>query len=85
MTMQVNVHEAKSRLSELLARVEQGEEFTIARAGRPIARLVAVEAAAPRELGFVAGGPIPDSFFDPLPDADIARWESQDAWDAPGS
>ena len=36
MTMQVNVHEAKSRLSELLARVEQGEEFTIARAGRPI-------------------------------------------------
>jgi prevent-host-death family protein len=35
----INIHEAKTRLSELLARVEEGEEFTIARAGKPIARL----------------------------------------------
>ncbi len=38
----VNVHEAKTHLSRLLARVEQGEEVLIARAGRPIARLVPV-------------------------------------------
>ncbi len=35
----INVHEAKTRLSELLARVECGEEFVIARAGKPIALL----------------------------------------------
>lgn len=37
----VNVHEAKSTLSKLLARVEAGEEIVICRAGKPIARLVA--------------------------------------------
>lgn len=35
----VNVHEAKTRLSELLEKVEQGEEVVIARAGKPVARL----------------------------------------------
>ena len=39
---QVNVHDAKTRLSELLKRVEGGEEITIARAGRPIAKLAPV-------------------------------------------
>lgn len=37
---QVNVYEAKARLSALLARVETGEEIVIARNGRPVARLV---------------------------------------------
>ena len=37
---QVNVHQAKTNLSQLLAEVEQGEEVVIARAGRPVARLV---------------------------------------------
>lgn len=37
---QVNVHEAKTHLSKLLGRVEAGEEIVVARAGRPIARLV---------------------------------------------
>ena len=37
---QVNVHEAKTHLSRLLERVETGEEFVLARAGRPVARLV---------------------------------------------
>ena len=75
MTDQVNVQDAKTRLSELLGRVERGEQITIARAGKPIARLVAVDAPAKRELGFVAGGAIPDSFFDELPDDELARWE----------
>ena len=38
---QVNVHQAKTQLSQLLADVENGEEIVIARAGKPIARLVA--------------------------------------------
>ncbi|OAI41413.1 hypothetical protein AYO38_03790 [bacterium SCGC AG-212-C10] len=37
----VNVHEAKTQLSKLLARVEAGEEIVIARAGKPIAKIVA--------------------------------------------
>lgn len=37
---QVNVHEAKTHLSRLLERVEAGDEFVIARSGRPIARLI---------------------------------------------
>ena len=39
----VNVHEAKTQLSRLLARVEAGEEVTIARNGAPVARLVACQ------------------------------------------
>ncbi len=49
MSETVNVAEAKAKLSELLARVEAGEEITISRAGKPIARLVAAPAdEAPR-------------------------------------
>jgi len=40
MAAQVNVHEAKTHLSRLLERVEAGEEIVVARAGRPVARLV---------------------------------------------
>lgn len=39
----INIHEAKTRLSELLQRVEAGEEFVIARAGVPVARLCKLE------------------------------------------
>ena len=39
----VNVHEAKTHFSELLARVERGERITVARAGNPVARLVPIE------------------------------------------
>lgn len=37
--MSVNVHEAKTHLSKLLARVEEGEEIVIARSGKPVAKL----------------------------------------------
>lgn len=75
MTEQLNVHDAKTRLSELLARVERGEEFVVARAGRPVARIVGVGAPTPRELGFVPGGAIPEAFFEPLPDSELSGWE----------
>jgi prevent-host-death family protein len=42
----VPVHEAETRLSELLAAVELGEEITITRHGRPVARIVAVADAS---------------------------------------
>lgn len=48
----VNIHEAKTHLSRLVERVEAGEEFVIARAGRPVARLVAFR---PRPAARVPG------------------------------
>ena len=77
MTEQVNVQDAKTRLSELLGRVERGEEIVIARGGKPIARLIALEKPAQRELGFLSGWSVPDSFFEPLPDDELDLWEGR--------
>jgi prevent-host-death family protein len=52
----VNIHEAKTHLSRLLERVEAGEELVIARAGRPVARLVPFRPrTTPREPGLWRG------------------------------
>jgi len=48
MSASVNVYEAKTHLSQLLDRAAAGEEIVIARAGRPVARLVALSAATSR-------------------------------------
>ena len=68
--MTVNVHEAKTKLSELLRRVEDGEEVIIARAGVPAARLTAYTVPADRrELGFFRGlASVPNDFNEPLSD-----------------
>lgn len=42
MSVQVNIHEAKTNLSKLLTRVKEGEEIIIAKAGKPVARLIPV-------------------------------------------
>lgn len=64
----VNIYEAKTRLSQLLARVEAGEDVLIARAGRPIARLTAVAHEGGRVLGRDAGAlQVPEDFDAPLP------------------
>jgi len=66
---QVNVHEAKTHLSRLLAQAEEGEEIVIARAGRPVAKLVRIAPAARRRpLGTARGKVIIRADFDaPLP------------------
>lgn len=66
----VNIHAAKTQLSRLLEAVEAGEEIVIARAGKPVARLVPVEPfkAPPRRLGTLNGRYDLDGFDDPLPD-----------------
>jgi prevent-host-death family protein len=74
MAIQVNVQEAKTRLSQLLAAAERGEEVVIARDGTPVVRLAVVAEPATRPVGFVAGS-VPETFFEPLPDAELARWE----------
>lgn len=71
-----NVHYAKTHLSELLARVERGEEIVIARAGKPVVRLEPYTAPTKLKFGFLDIGDIPDSFFfDPLTEVELAEWE----------
>lgn len=71
---QVKVQYAKTHLSALLAAVERGEEFVIARGDHPAARLIPIAAQESRELGFVAYS-VPDEFLDALPDDELAAWE----------
>jgi prevent-host-death family protein len=69
----INVQEAKTRLSELLRRVERGESVVIARAGRQIAELRPLE-----RVDLVYGRfdvTVGDDFFEPLAEAELAAWE----------
>jgi prevent-host-death family protein len=67
--MEVNIHEAKTHLSKLLERVAVGEEVIIAKAGKPVAKLVPLSAEPKtRVLGSAKGEfVVPDDFNDPLP------------------
>lgn len=73
----VNIHEAKTHLSRLIERVEAGEEITLARAGRPVARLVPVRRSRePRPLGLWKGRVVIRPEFDaPLPEFEDAFGE----------
>ena len=66
----MNVHVAKTNFSKLLVRVANGEEIVIAKAGRPLARLVPLaRRTTPRPLGLLAGQVTVGADFDePLPD-----------------
>lgn len=66
----INIHEAKTNFSKLLARVASGEEIVIARAGRPIARLVPIGGrAGERVPGRYEGqGYVAEDFDSPLRD-----------------
>ena len=72
----VNVQQAKTHLSRLLLRVEEGDEVVIARNGVPVARLVPYRKKGKRQFGALKGRlTVADSFFDPLPEAEQAAWE----------
>jgi prevent-host-death family protein len=68
-----NIHEAKTHFSKLLRRVMSGEEIVIARAGKPIARIVPIESGgSSRVPGNDAGKVIlHEDFDDPLPEFDL--------------
>jgi prevent-host-death family protein len=72
MTTMINVHAAKTHLSNLLDRVAAGEEIIIARAGKPVARLSPAQPTE-RSLGFVHAT-IDPAFFEPLPPEELAAW-----------
>jgi len=70
----VNVQEAKTHLSALLARVAAGEEILLARNGKPCARLLPLQPKPRRQLGFMRGR-VDASFFEPLPENELGAWE----------
>ena len=73
--MQVNIHEAKAKLSALIDEVEQGGEVTIARRGVPVVRLVASARPHPKRIGGLSGRPyrFGDDFDAPVPNKEIAN------------
>lgn len=73
----VTINTAKTTLSQLLARVEAGEEIVLARGKEPIAKLVPYHPVPVMRRfgamrGIVAVGP---EFFEPLPEQELAAWE----------
>ncbi|MCE9597580.1 MAG: type II toxin-antitoxin system Phd/YefM family antitoxin [Spirochaetia bacterium] len=70
----VNIHEAKTHLSQILDRVRHGEEVIIAKSGKPVARLSPIHPVAPRLPGR-AKGILSDRFFEPLPNKELDAWE----------
>lgn len=62
----VNIHEAKTHLSRLIEKAAKGESFIIAKAGKPLVKVVALDAPMPGEIkrtGFMAGQlTVPDDF-----------------------
>ncbi|MCH8055218.1 MAG: type II toxin-antitoxin system Phd/YefM family antitoxin [Deltaproteobacteria bacterium] len=74
---EVGIHEAKTHLSRLLRRVAAGEEIIIARAGKPVARLLPVNKRQIRKLGRDQGlFKLPDDFDSPLPEEILQHFES---------
>lgn len=72
----VTIHTAKTTLSQLLARVEAGEEIVLARGKQPIAKLVPYQPPkSKRQFGRYKGViKVDDSFFDPLPEEELETW-----------
>jgi prevent-host-death family protein len=69
----VNIHEAKTQLSKLVDRAAKGESFVIAKAGKPLVKVVALDAPkAPRRLGFMAGEIDVPEDFDRMGEDEIA-------------
>ncbi|MEX0606046.1 MAG: type II toxin-antitoxin system prevent-host-death family antitoxin [Marinobacter sp.] len=72
----VNMHEAKTRLSSLVDKAMKGEPFVIAKAGKPVARVTAIdspELGSERRLGFMKGQiKVPDD-FDRMGEREIAE------------
>ena len=75
----VNIHEAKTHLSRLVEAAAKGEPFIIAKAGKPLVKVVPVDTpTAPRRLGFMRGAfTVPDDFNAPLPEDILHAFEGK--------
>jgi prevent-host-death family protein len=74
----INMHEAKSDLSRLVERALTGEDVVIARAGKPVVRLVPVAVPGKRNLGIWRGKVrMADDFDAPMSEQELADWEGR--------
>jgi prevent-host-death family protein len=75
--MKINIHEAKTQLSRLVEDAAAGKEIVIAKAGKPMARLLPVESKrGPRKLGILKGKlRVPKNFDAPLPRSVLDAFE----------
>ena len=75
----VNIHEAKTHFSELVNAATEGKEIFIAKAGRPVAKLVSIKVKKPKvRFGILKGKiKISDDFDEPLPDDVIDLFEGK--------
>jgi prevent-host-death family protein len=75
------IFEAKTNLSDLLRKVQQGDTVTITsgREKTPVARLEPIQPTAPKRLGVreTPGFVIPDSFWEPLPEEELRLWNGE--------
>lgn len=72
----VNVHEAKTNLSKLVEQAARGDSFVIARAGKPLVKVVALDAPEPtqeRRIGFLGGQISVPEDFDRMGEREIGR------------
>jgi prevent-host-death family protein len=78
-TTVINIHEAKTHLSRLIEDVAAGAEIIIARAGKPMARLIpVVTPVRKKSLGLLKGKiKVPDDFNAPLDDSTLAAFEGR--------
>jgi len=74
--VQVNIHDAKTQLSKLIERACQGEEVIIAKSGKPVAKLTAIELRQRgRQFGALRGkARVDERFFEPLPEEELKAW-----------
>jgi prevent-host-death family protein len=73
---QVNIHYAKTHLSRLLEEAAHGEDIVIAKAGKPLAKLVPMTITRERQPGAAAHLKFNmDHFFDPLPADELDAWQ----------
>ncbi len=74
----INIHEAKTHLSRLVEDAAEGEEIILAKAGRPVARLVPLATGRRLRIGLLKGKlVVPDDFDAPLPDAVLGSFEGE--------
>lgn len=75
--LQVNIHDAKTQLSKLIERACRGEEVVIAKAGKPVVTLTAIEPRPRgRKFGALRGkARVDERFFEPLSEAELQAWE----------
>ncbi|AGY57540.1 type II toxin-antitoxin system Phd/YefM family antitoxin [Gloeobacter kilaueensis] len=77
-----NIHEAKTHLSRLVDQAARGESFVIAKAGKPLVKVVALNAPEPAQMkrrGFLAGQIVVPEDFDRLGSAEIEQLFTGDA------